>query len=90
MWVLLILLLILMYINPPITMNVWNKTIMICIIILLTYKHVLLGLIATGMFIYKLTYREAFVQKKQKKTKKERLGLDESLRPKESNTLLKN
>ena len=76
--------------NPRINMNAWNKTIIICIIIVLTYTNVLLGLIATGMFIYKLTYRETSVDKKQKKNKKERLVLDESLRPKESNTLLKN
>lgn len=85
MWVLLIFLLLLMYINPPISMNMWNKMIIICIIVVLTYEHVLLGLIAAGMFIYKLNYRES--NKKQKKAmKKEWLGVDESLRPKDSNT----
>ena len=103
---LLILLLVLMYINPPINMNTWNKAIIICIIILLTDTHLLLGLVAAGMFMYKLSYRETFQQKRrnpksfqdffngmeeiEKKKENELIGLDETLRPKESNSLFKN
>lgn len=87
MWVLFILLLVLMWTNPPIRMNMWTKTIILCAIIVLTYAHVLLGLIAAGMFVYKLTYRETFAPNKSKGPKKELFGVQESLRSKPSNWL---
>lgn len=88
MWVLFVLLLVLMWMNPPMHMDMWSKTIILCAIIVLTYAHVLLGVIAAGMFMYKLTYRETFAkQHKPKGTKKELFGVQESLRSKPSNSL---
>ena len=84
MWVLLTLLLVLIMMNPPISMTVWNKIIIICAIIVLTHEHVLLGLIAAAFFIYKLNYRES-VDPQNKPMKREWLGVEESLRPKQSN-----
>lgn len=65
-----------------------TKTMLIIIILIISYRNIILGFAAAIMYIIKhYVPKEGFKQKKQIKLHKDLLSIDESLRSKDSNSL---